>query len=86
MTHADAATEMESAVLSHINDIAAENEEAVSVEEFDPTLSMTDDIGLESLDLAELAVRLEDDYGVDVFEDDVVDELAEVIEALETHE
>jgi len=86
MSHSSTRAEIESTVLSHINDIAAENEEAETVDEFDPSLSMTEDIGLESLDLAELAVRLEDDYGVDVFEDDVVDKLAEVVETLETHE
>jgi acyl carrier protein len=30
-----------------------------------------------------MTVRLEDEYGIDVFEDDVVDEIGEVLEKLD---
>ena len=36
------------------------------------------DIGLSSFDLAELTVRLEDVYNVDVFEDGVVETIGEI--------
>ena len=45
---------------------------------------MTNDLGLDSLDLAEMTVRLEDEYGIDVFEEDVVDEIGEVLEKLDS--
>lgn len=65
-----------------VNDILAEKEDESPVEAFDSDLSLTDDLGLDSLDLAEMTVRLEDEYGVDVFEDEVVDEVGEVLEKL----
>ena len=36
------------------------------------------DIGLSSFDLAELTVRLEDVYNVDIFEDGIVETIGEV--------
>lgn len=66
-----------------INDILSEKDEENSVEEISEDTSLTEDIGLDSLDLAEMTVRLEDKYGVDVFEDDVVDTVNEVLKKLE---
>jgi acyl carrier protein len=65
-----------------LNDILEEKEDASPVESLDDDTSLTDDLGLDSLDLAEMTVRLEDEYGVDVFADDVVDEVGEVLEKL----
>lgn len=67
-----------------LNDILEEKENSSLVDELEDDISLTDDLGLESLDLAEMTVRLEDKYGVDVFEDDVVDEVGEVLEKLDT--
>jgi len=66
-----------------LNDILAEKEDESPVETIDDSLSLTSDLGLDSLDLAEMTVRLEDEYGVDVFEDDVVDEIGEVLNKLD---
>ncbi len=41
--------------------------------------SLSEDLGFESLDLADLTVRVEDEHGVDVFENGVVDTVGEVI-------
>lgn len=67
-----------------VNDILEKKEESRSVERLPDDRSLTEDLGLDSLDLAEMTVRLEDRHGVDVFEDDVVDEVGEVLEKLET--
>jgi acyl carrier protein len=65
-----------------LNDILKEKEDGSPVSSLNVDTSLTNDLGLDSLDLAEMTVRLEDQYGVDVFEDDVVDEVDEVIEKL----
>lgn len=66
-----------------LNDILSEKEEGSPVDALSRGVSLTDDLGLDSLDLAEMTVRLEDRYGVDVFEEEVVDEVGEVLDKLE---
>ena len=48
-----------------------------------PSLSesatLRNDIGFDSLDLAEFTVRLEEKYGIDIFEDGLVDTIGEVM-------
>jgi acyl carrier protein len=43
---------------------------------------LRDDCGLDSLDLAELTVRIEEKWGIDVFADGVVRTVAEIEEKL----
>lgn len=62
-----------------INAILRRKPGAEPVDDLPRDASMTDDLGLESLDLAELTVKIEEDHGVDVFEDEVVDEVSEVL-------
>ena len=38
--------------------------------------------GLDSLDLAEMTVRLEDQFGIDVFQNEVIDRVEEVLARL----
>lgn len=44
---------------------------------------LRDDIGFDSLDLAELTVNIEVEYGIDVFEDGIVETVGEIIQKLE---
>lgn len=50
------------------------------------TISETDllrnDIGFDSLDLAELTVRIEATYDVDIFEDGIVNNIGEILDKL----
>lgn len=39
---------------------------------------LREDLGLTSFDLAELTVRIEDEYGVDIFEDGLVNTIGEI--------
>lgn len=41
--------------------------------------SLRDDLGLDSLDLAELTVRIEAEYDIDIFEDGVVTTVGEIL-------
>ena len=68
---------------SIISDILQEKDDTSTVDSLNDRMSLTNDLGLDSLDLAEMTVRLEDEYGIDVFEDDVVDEIGEVLEKLD---
>lgn len=40
------------------------------------------DLGFSSFDLAELTVRVEDEFGIDIFKDGIVNTMAEVYEKL----
>jgi acyl carrier protein len=50
-----------------------------------PTADLRRDLGLDSLDLAELTVRIQDRYGVDVFAAGVVRTWGELVQRLEEH-
>jgi len=44
--------------------------------------SMRNDLGMDSLDLAELTVRIEDEFGVDIFEDGMVDTVQQILDKI----
>ena len=44
---------------------------------------LKNDIGFDSLDLAELTVRIEAKYNIDIFENKIVNTIGEIIEILE---
>lgn len=43
---------------------------------------LRDDIGFDSLDLAELTVRIEAEYDVDIFEDGIVNTVGEILQKI----
>jgi len=45
-------------------------------------LSLRNDLGMDSLDLAELTVRIEDEFGVDIFEDGMIDTVQEILDKI----
>ena len=68
---------MQTKVLEVINDIrASKNMEAVvTLNEGD---KLRDVLGLTSFDLAELTVRIEDEFDIDIFEDGLVNTVGEI--------
>lgn len=48
-----------------------------------PEMNLRNDIGFDSLDLAELTVRIEAEYGVDIFEDGIINTVGELLRKLE---
>lgn len=44
---------------------------------------LRNDIGLDSLDLAELTVRIEAEYDIDIFEDGIVNTVGEILHKIE---
>ena len=72
---------MEEKILIIINEIRkAKNLSELSVINLSDTLR--DDIGFTSFDLAELTVRIEGEFDIDIFEDGLVNTVGEIIEKL----
>lgn len=72
---------MEKKVLEIINYIL-EAKELTKLSEINESYNLRDDIGFSSFDLAELTVRIEDEFGVDIFEDGLVSTVGEVYNKL----
>ena len=49
------------------------------IESLEATMDLREDLQLDSLMLAELTVRIEDEFDVDIFEDGIVQTIGEII-------
>lgn len=68
---------MEQKVLSIINEIrAAKSLEPVA--ELNEETRLREDLSLTSFDLAELTVKIEDEFDIDIFEDGLVSTIGEI--------
>lgn len=72
---------MKEKVLEIINQIRVAKELA-PVTELHNEDNLRDDLGLTSFDLAELTVKLEDEFDIDIFEDGLVNTIGEVYSKL----
>ena len=63
---------MKEKVLEIIKNILTENDIEISVEEINDSTILTDDLGLDSFNLAQLTVEIESEFGVDIFENGVI--------------
>ncbi|MBC35366.1 MAG: acyl carrier protein [Bacteroidetes bacterium] len=52
------------------------------VESISESTELRDDVGFDSLDLAELTVRIEAEFDVDVFEDGIVNTVGDILAKL----
>lgn len=68
-------------LLGVINTIL-ENRGKQLVEVISRETSLRDDLGFDSLDLAELTVRIEAEYDVDIFEDGIVTTIGDVADKI----
>lgn len=72
---------MEEKVLSIINQVrTAKGLDTISALNMSDTLR--DDLGFTSFDLAELTVRIEDEFDIDIFEDGLVNTVGEIFAKL----
>ena len=69
-------------ILSIINEIRAAKEMA-PVETISADTKLREDLNLTSFDLAELTVKIEDEFDIDIFEDGLVSTIGEIIAKLE---
>ena len=72
---------MEEKLLGIINQVL-DKQNARQLTNLDGELSLRDDLGFDSLMLAELTVKLEVIYDVDIFENGPVDKIQQVINSL----
>lgn len=55
------------------------------VPEINESSHLRNDIGFDSLDLAELTVRIEAEYDVDIFEDGIVNTIGEIMQKIDNN-
>ena len=73
---------MNSKVFEIINEIRAAKG-LVSVDRITGEMKLREDLNLTSFDLAELTVKIEDEFDIDIFEDGLVSTVGEIFEKLE---
>ena len=73
---------MKEKVLSIINEIRTAKEMA-PVETISAEAKLREDLNLTSFDLAELTVKIEDEFDIDIFEDGLVSTVGEIFAKLE---
>jgi acyl carrier protein len=72
---------MENKVLEIIN-LVLENKGEPLLNSLNFTDDLRDDLGLDSLDLAELTVRIEDEFGIDIFSNGLINKVGQIVEQL----
>ena len=72
---------MQEKILTIINKVL-ENRDKKKLNSIYPELNLRNDIGFDSLDLAELTVRIEAEFDVDIFEDGIVNTIEEILKKL----
>ena len=73
---------MKEKVLSIVNEIRAAKS-LVPVESISAETKLREDLNLTSFDLAELTVKIEDEFDIDIFEDGLVSTVGEILAKLE---
>jgi len=68
-------------VLQIINDIRKKRG-MKPIESLNRDLNLRDDLGFDSFDLAELTVRIEDETGIDIFENGIINTVGEILDTL----
>ncbi|WP_270592025.1 MULTISPECIES: phosphopantetheine-binding protein [Butyricimonas] len=72
---------MEEKVLAIIN-LIREHKGMESLNEISINCLLRDDLGFTSFDLAELTVRIEDEFDIDIFEDGIVSTVGDILNKL----
>lgn len=73
---------MKEKILEIINEIRL-SKELPAVKALLPEDNLRSDLGLTSFDLAELTVRIEDEFDIDIFEDGLVNTVGEVYDKVD---
>lgn len=69
--------------LLEIINVVLENKNKDILDKISRSAKLRDDIGFDSLDLAELTVRIESEYGVDIFKDGIISTIGEIMDKLD---
>ncbi len=68
---------MENKILEIVNTVL-ENRGKKAIRKINPSMSLRNDLDMDSLDLAELTVRIEAEFDIDIFEDSIVNTVGEI--------
>ena len=72
---------MEVKILEIMNTVL-DNRTKKKLTDLSPEMHLRNDIGFDSLDLAEVTARIEAEYDIDIFEDGIVNTVSEILEKL----
>lgn len=73
---------MNEKLIDIINEIL-ENDNRKTISNLNNDMSLRKDLEFDSLDLAVFTVKVEDEYGIDIFENGNIDSISEVLGCLE---
>jgi acyl carrier protein len=73
---------MKEKVIKIIKNILTENDIEISIDEINDTTVLTDHLGLDSFNLAQLTVEIESEFGVDIFENGVIYTVGDIFNQL----
>ena len=73
---------IETRVIEIIKNLIIENEIEISVDNINKSTSLTNDLGLDSFNLAQLTVEIESEFGVDIFENGVISSVGDIFKQL----
>jgi len=77
--------EMQKNLLEIINTVL-DNRTKKKLTSINPEMHLRDEIGFDSFDLAELTVRIEAEYDIDIFEDGIVNTVGEILKKLKVEQ
>lgn len=68
--------------IAELINIVQENAELSVTKEINNEMSLREDLSLDSLNLAELTVRIEEEFGVDIFSEQMVTTVGQIIDII----
>jgi acyl carrier protein len=71
---------MKKSLLEIINEVLSEPEN--QIENITPEMDLRNDLGMDSMNLALLTVLIEEEYGIDIFEDSLVSNVSDILKKL----
>ena len=73
---------MKEKVIEIIINILKENDIELTVSHINDSTTLTNDLGLDSFNLAQLTVEIESEFGVDIFENGVISNVGDILSQL----
>ena len=73
---------MKKDLLEILNNVLEDSNSECYIESLDPSLDLRNDLGFDSMDLALLTVLIEDEYGIDIFQDGLISNIGQIIEKI----
>lgn len=69
-------------VIEIILNILNENNLEIKIEEINESTNLTNDLGLDSFALAQLTVEIESEFGIDIFENEMINTVGDILKQL----